>query len=91
MPDSEIIQAQLWLTAISHSLAPPSLTAWQKRIVVCPSGELRESFAACCDVADPFFYLAGEFSSLRGVSMHTLAPVDISQKKVVRDPCFSML
>src|SRR6266436_1335752 len=47
------------LAAISHSLA--------KEDRVCSSGELRDRFATCCDVAVPFFYLAGEFSSLRGV------------------------
>src|SRR6266700_4508549 len=72
----------LQLAAISHSL--------EKRIAVCPSGELRDSFAARGDVADPFFIWRESFLAARRFPRTPLPSVDISQKKNVRDPCFSM-
>src|SRR6266699_6667033 len=69
----------LSLAAISHSL--------EKRIAVCPSGELRDSFAARGDVADPFFIWRESFLAARRFPRTPLPSVDISQKKNVRDPC----
>jgi hypothetical protein len=73
----------LLAAVISHSLAEGD--------DVCSNWKLRDSFAGCCCLADPFFAGRESFSLSEAISGHTLPAVDRGAEKVVLDLPFSIL